>query len=91
MIGYFVIGLIALAMGIGFATIRLGPRIATLSAEKSALEARLIEKESSQGDQVEAMRTLAHQAVQSAREELNQDSVAQMSASARERGIRKIT
>ena len=80
MIGYFVIGLIALATGIGFTTIRFGPRIATLSAEKSALEARLIEKESSQGEQVETMRTLAHQAVQSAREELNQDSVAQKSA-----------
>lgn len=80
MIVNILIGFIALAIGVGLAALRSAPRIATLLAEKTALEARLIEKESSLGDQAEAMRTLAHQAVQSAREELNQDSLAQKSA-----------
>jgi DNA recombination protein RmuC len=73
-------GLIALAIGAGVTALRLSPRIATLMAEKSALETRLADKESAVGDQAEAMRTLAHQAVQSARDELNQDSLAQKSA-----------
>ncbi|HUW77272.1 MAG TPA: DNA recombination protein RmuC [Candidatus Nanopelagicaceae bacterium] len=69
-----------LAAGIGISALRYSPRIATLVAEKTSLEARLADKEIAIGDQAEAMRTLAHQAVQSAREELNQDSLAQKSA-----------
>jgi DNA recombination protein RmuC len=80
MIVEILIGLIALAIGAGISALRFAPRIATLLAEKSALEARLVDRESAAGDQAEAMRTLAHQAVQSAREELNQDSLAQKSA-----------
>ncbi|OIQ75630.1 DNA recombination protein RmuC [mine drainage metagenome] len=86
--------LIALGAGIGLAVSRYSPRIAslvadkgalevsiaTLTAEKGALEIRLADKESAQVDQVEAMRNMAHQAVASAREELNQDALAQKSA-----------
>jgi DNA recombination protein RmuC len=68
------LGLAGLAIGAGVSALRFSPRIATLLAEKTALEARLTDKEA------EAMRTLAHQAVQSARDELNQDSLAQKSA-----------
>jgi DNA recombination protein RmuC len=74
------LGLAGLAIGAGVSALRFSPRIATLLAEKTALEARLTDKESAAGDQAEAMRTLAHQAVQSARDELNQDSLAQKSA-----------
>jgi DNA recombination protein RmuC len=80
MVVEILIGLIALAIGFGLSALLFRPRIATLSAEKSALEARLSDKEGALGNQAEAMRTMAHQAVQSAREELNQDSLAQKSA-----------
>jgi len=74
------IALVSLAIGVGVTALRFAPRLATLAAEKAALEARLQDKEASVGEQTEVMRTLAHQAVQSAREELNQDSLAQKDA-----------
>lgn len=80
MVVEIVVALVGLMVGAGAVAFRLQSRIAALMADKAGLTATLAEKERAIGEQTEAMRNLAHQAVQSAREELNQDAVAQKSA-----------